>query len=229
MVERPNYYYSADQLEELIGLDKFPDFRGIPAAWWITTSTLQLAAWERYQADRDEWFERARALTQKLGLGDEGVLVSSFGKRTDVVGIKPSEEMRRSEWRGPSLVPEGWRIDSKSGYLRPKRKTKADRESQANKDLAAIQRVPDSAAYIKGLPEYLQLDDGPGLSGHLYPFNVRKGEKCLMAFCAGDPDRAEKSRDHKIADWWERQPLSTMHALRERKVERKIEEAYADE
>ncbi|WGH20792.1 hypothetical protein QLT00_gp09 [Gordonia phage Commandaria] len=212
--------YSADQLEELIGIDSFPDFRGVPAAWWITIDDDQLAAWERYETDRNEWFTRAQKLVKSLGL-DEGVMISSFGKRTDVVGIKPSEEMRRSEWRGPSLVPEGWRIDSKKGYLLPKRRTKADRDSQANKDFAAIVRVPDSAAYITGLPEYLQLDDGPGLSGHLYPFNVRKGEKCVMAFCAGDPDRAEKSRDHKIAEWWERQPLSTMHALRERKQARK--------
>ncbi|QOP66671.1 hypothetical protein SEA_GROOTJR_12 [Gordonia phage GrootJr] len=221
--------YTVEQLEDLIGLDNFPEFHGVPAAWWITTDADQIARWESYKADRNEWFERARALTQKLGLGDEGVMVSSFGKQTNVVGIQPSQEMRKSEWRGPSLVPEGWRIDSKSGYLKPKRKTKADRESQASKDFESIYRVPDSAAYIKGLPEYLQLDDGPGLSGHLYPFNTRKGEKCLMAFCGGDPDRAEKSRDHKIADWWERQPLSAMHALRERRVERKIEEAYADE
>lgn len=221
--------YTVDQLEELIGIDNFPNFHGVPAAWWITTDADQLAAWERYRADRNEWFERARALTQKLGLGDKGVMVSSFGKRTDVVGIQPSSEMRKSDWYGPSLVPEGWRIDSKSGHLKPKRKTKADRESQASKDFASIQRVPDSAAYIKGLPDYLQLDDGPGMSGHLYPFQVRKGEKCLMAFCGGDPDRAEKSRDHKIAEWWERQPLSAMHALRERKGSRKVEEADDDE
>ncbi|AVD99754.1 hypothetical protein SEA_FLAPPER_9 [Gordonia phage Flapper] len=210
--------YTTDQVIELVGgLDKIPPMRGLAAAWWITTSQKQLDHWARYSARRQEWYDRCQALLDRMGL-DQGVMVSSFGKRTDVVGIQPTQEMRTADWRGtPGVIPEGWRIDSKKGYLLPKRRTKADRESQANKDFHAIQRVPDSGAFVEGLPEIISIDDRADGGGHWYGFDIRAGEKCLMAFCGGDPDRSSEQRKPHIAPWWERQKISVLAELRERK------------
>ncbi|WAA19638.1 hypothetical protein SEA_DALILPOP_11 [Gordonia phage Dalilpop] len=222
--------YTADQVIELVGgLDKIPNMRGLAAAWWITASKTQLDHWSRYSARRNEWYDRCKVLLAEMGL-DDGVMVSSFGKHTDVVGIQPSQEMRKADWRGTEgVIPEGWRIDSKSGYLLPKRRTKKDRESKANKDFASIRKVPDSAAFVEGLPDIVSIDDRPDGGGHWYGFDIRAGEKCLMAFCGGDPDRSSEQRKPEIAPWWDRQKISVLAELRERKAAQVINEVYVPE
>lgn len=200
-------------LDAIIGADKVPNFRGrIPAAWWITTDPAQLDAYDQWAADRDASHAKIRALEESLGLPDGSGRISSFAGSTVLVGFVPTREM--TFWSGhpdAAPVPTGWRIDSKKNYLVPVRRTKKDRENQVNKDFAAVQRVPDVGAYLSGMPDFISLNDRQE-GGTWYGIQYRRGNACVMAFCGGDPIRADEpvKIDESV---WQQQKLSALLTL----------------
>ncbi|MGK9270456.1 hypothetical protein KXR83_05580 [Williamsia muralis] len=207
-----------ERIRGLVG-DKAPK-GSVPAAWWITTDADQIAAYDRWVADYKAYVDQVQALAEKLGLRVEDARLSSFAGQSRLTGFAPTRGMRL--WSGhPEYVPApvGWRIDSKSDHLVPKRKTKAYRESQANKDFKALRVVPDVVAYMSGLPSEIYLDDRDW-GGTAYGVHYRRGAKCVMAFSGGDPDRQSEDMRHREARIdaaiWERLPLSALLILREK-------------
>lgn len=202
-----------DDLRSLIG-DKVPN-GDIPAAWWISTDPEQLAAYDKWVADYDARREQIKKLTDSLGLEITDAYSWSGGGVSELVGFLAPTFMGHWNTELPEYrpIPEGWRIDKKKNYLVPLRKTKADRESQANKDFAAVRRLPNVSSYLKGMPKELWLP------GHIYSTGFRRGEHCVIGYIFGDPDRAEKT-DRFVVDTsiWKRQKLSALIALREEEV-----------
>lgn len=191
------------QVRDLVG-DKLPT-GGIPAAWWIATDAGVVEKFDQWSALEFEHQNAVASLGESLGCKRW----MASGRGGDVMGFVPPSGM--GTWEShPDYqpVPAHWRIDSKSGYLVPSRKTKADRESDAAKQFAAIQRAPDLET--PGMPRDLWIP------GHIYGVSIRRGESCVMAFCGGDPDRAEGRNEFVVDESiWERLPLSIFHLLRE--------------
>ncbi|MDJ0010144.1 hypothetical protein [Gordonia alkanivorans] len=194
---------TVEEVRELIG-DKLPG-GGVPAAWWITTDAEVLRLFDKWSTAEHEYQNRIADLGEELGCERW----ASYGFGGGLAGFMPPKGMGR--WEGhPDYkpVPAGWRIDSKSGYLVPSRRTKADRESDANKRFTELKRAPQLET--PGMPTDLWL------GSRIYGVSIRRGDSCVMAFCGGDPDRAESRREFEVDESiWERLPLSTFHLLRE--------------
>ncbi|AVI03676.1 hypothetical protein SEA_CONFIDENCE_46 [Gordonia phage Confidence] len=193
-----------ENIRTLVG-DKLPG-GGVPAAWWITTDAEVLRKFDEWADAEFAHNQAVSALAEELGCKRW----FTFGRGGNVVGFDPPRYMGHWNIEHPEYVPIplGWRIDSKSGYLVPSRRTKKDRESDANKKFAAIKRA--TQLETPGMPQDLWLP------GAVYGVSVRRGEACVMAFCGGDPDRAESRREFDVDEnIWERLPLSTFHLLRE--------------
>lgn len=204
--------YSAKKLKELTG--GVPD-GSVPAAWWITTNPGQLEAYDRWAADYGDAHKKAVALAKSLGLTADDIYATGWGKRTELTGFRPTHAM--TLWPGHrdhQPVPEGWRIDPKLERLMPKRKTKADRESQANKDFAAIRAVPCVHAYLTGLPTEIFIEDRAFGAGTVYRTQYLRGAQCVMAYSGGDPERSQHAIDIDESVW-HRQKLSALIAMRE--------------
>ena len=215
-----------DTARELMG-DSIPSKGGLPAAWWMTVQEFQLEAFDHWLADYREHAEKIGELAATLGLTAEDGYISTWGKRTDLMGFRPPSAMEL--WPGHpdhQPVPEGWRIDRQSGNHRlvPSRKTKALREGPVAKAFKKVARLPNVRSYVTGLPDTLYLDDR-GMGGTMYPVHYRRGDRCLWAYCGGDPDRLsddEKKRRAFDVDEaiWTRMPLSVLAKLQEEKAER---------
>ncbi|AXH49014.1 hypothetical protein SEA_CRATER_55 [Gordonia phage Crater] len=194
---------TVDEVRTLIG-DKLPG-GGVPASWWITTDAEVLRLFDEWSTAEFEYQNRVANLGEELGC--ERWMCSGHGG--SLMGFVPPTGM--GTWEShPEFkpVPTGWRIDSKTRYLVPGRRTKADRESAANKRFADLKHAPQLST--PGMPQELWLP------GAVYGVSIRRGEACVMAFCGGDPDRAESRREFEVDESiWERLPLSTFHLLRE--------------
>lgn len=205
--------YSHEELRAMVG--KVPE-RGMPAVWWVTTDPAQIAAYEQWKTDYEAHVERIQALADSIGVDVKAARLMEWGKTSELTGFVAPYEMRL--WPGNEKyrpVPQGWRLDKKNDRLVPSRKTKADRESQANKDFAACKKIPALHAYLSGLPSEIYLDDRD-MGGTMYRVNFRRGESCVWAYCGGDPDRSPDARSEPIdTEVWHRQKLSALIALRE--------------
>lgn len=187
--------YTLDRARELIG-NNVPA-GSVPAAWWITTDPEQLAAYDRWSADYEARRLEILALAESIGADvTDARMWSGFGTTT-LSGFAPPAFMGHWDTEHPQYrpVPDGWRIDKKQNLLRPARRTKADRESQINKDFNAVARIPDLCTYMTGMPGEIELRH-PGGS-RVYFVQYRRGDSCVMAFSGGDPDR--QSTEHRKA------------------------------
>ncbi|SIJ54574.1 hypothetical protein [Mycobacteroides abscessus] len=203
--------YSLKKLKTLVG--QMPS-GSVPAAWWITTDPAQLKAYDQWRSDYTDARKKAVRLAKSLGLSADHIYATSWFKTTEVTGFLPTREMQL--WPGHPdhrPTPEGWRVDSKMNRLVPKRKTKADRESKANKDFAAIRKVPCVHAYLTGLPSEIYLDDRD-FGGTSYRTQYRRGDQCVFAVSGADPDRSPRTNEIDTSIW-HRQKLSALIALRE--------------
>jgi hypothetical protein len=195
--------YTHAELTKLIG-DKLPG-GGVPAAWWISTDDEVIRLFDQWKKSDRAHRERVHELATELGCTEW----MQSGRGGTVRGFIPPREMTLYSGHPECIpVPDHWRIDSKSGYLMPSRKTKADRESDANEKFAAIKRAPQLET--PGMPADLWL---PGM---VYGVQIRRGDACVMAFCGGDPDRVESRNDFAVDEGlWTRLPLSAFHLMRE--------------
>ena len=206
--------YSIAELKELIG-DKVPPKGSLPAAWWLTTDPDQIAAYDRWLDDYENHKAKVAELCDTLGVEITDVMISSWGKVTTISGFRSPHPMRL--WSGHpdhQAPPPGWRVDKKTDYLVPIRRTKKDRESEANKALDEVRRLPNVRAYLAGLPTEICLDDRD-FGGTIYGVNYRRGASCVWAYSGGDPDRDPEKRANSAIDTdiWHRQRLSTLIAL----------------
>ncbi|AHG23756.1 hypothetical protein PBI_DONOVAN_52 [Mycobacterium phage Donovan] len=224
-------YDNLDVVRPLIG-DGVPSKSTLPAVWWLTTDPRQVDAFDTWLADYKAHVEKVGELAKSLGLdGAEDAYMWSGGTSSVITGFRVPTFMGHWNTEHPDYrpIPSGWRIDKKENLLVPSRKTKADRESQANKDFGAIKRVPNVRAYMSGLPTEIALDDR-SFGGTIYAVNYRRGENCVWAYSGGDPDRQPEKRANAEIDTsvWHRMKLSILAALMEEKAERaKAEEVGA--
>lgn len=211
--------YSVKDLEYLVGLDQVPLRGPLPAVWWVTVEPELLDAYDRWKADYAVHYERVRVLAESIGVKVESGRTWSFNGRTELSGFTPPHEMLL--WAGHPEhvpVPAGWRLDRKEGRLVPSRRTKADRESQVNRDWAAVKRIPDVQAYMRGLPNEIMLSDRE-FGGTMYKVVYWRGVRAVMAYTGADPDRSEDKLEIDRG-LWHRQKLSALATLRERAAER---------
>ncbi|AVO24905.1 hypothetical protein SEA_DOESNTMATTER_53 [Mycobacterium phage DoesntMatter] len=213
-----------DTARQLIG-DGVPSTGALPAAWWISTDPEIIEAYDRWQLDYEAHRERIDVFVREMfgGTGAEDAMMWSHGTRSVISGFTPPRPMTywsgHPDYRPP---PTGWRVDSKSHLLVPSRKTKADRESDANKVFSELKQVPNLGTYMFGLSPELFLDDR-GWGGTVYYTRYRRGDNCVWAYSGGDPDRqlTDDRREFKVAATvWTRMPLSTLATLMEEKAER---------
>lgn len=216
-------YDDLDVARALVG-DRVPSKSALPAAWWLTADPNQLDAYDQWLSDYDAHREKVDAFAKSLGLdGADSACVWSHGTGSMLLGFAAPTFMGHWNTELPDYrpIPAGWRIDKKNDTLVPSRKTKADRESQANKDFDALKRVPNVGAYMSGLPTEISLDDRD-FGGTIYWIRYRRGENCVWAYSGGDPDRQPEKRANTQIDTsvWHRMKLSILAALMEEKAER---------
>lgn len=191
-----------NRIQSLIG-DTLPG-GGAPAAWWLSTDAdiIQLF---------DDWADADTVHHNKIAdLAKELGCTQWMGgrRRHALLGFIPPSGMTKWESHPDYRpIPEGWRIDSKSRWLVPSRRTKKDRESEANTRFSELRRAPQLST--PGMPQDLWLP------GYIYGVDIRRGDSCVMAFCGGDPDRTSRNEFTVDETKWERLPLSIFHRLRE--------------
>lgn len=213
--------YSIDDIAELIGDDRLPT-GAVPAAWWLTVDPGQIASYDRWSTEYNAAREQVAALAESIGVDvKDARLWSAWGTEPETLsGFAKPRYMDHWNRDHPEYrpIPPGWRVDKKKNLLVPSRKTKADRESQANKDFAAVKGIPNVRAYMSGLPHSVHLEDRSDFGGTIYPVQYRRGARCVWAYCGGDPDRQPEYRLNDQVDTaiWHRQPLSMLVALMER-------------
>jgi len=190
---------SIKNLAEVIGT--IPDSDAVPAAWYMTMDEECIKGYQRYLWDYKAWADRVTELL-------------------DLSGIK-TDRVRYGGWAGQWLVgfyidgepPRWWRRDKK-GYIVPRCRTKAERESEVGKRFAACQKIPQAIEYIKGMPDSLHLAGKESGESRAYWPSVRKPGKAVLVFWGADPDAAVVPFEPDAR--WSRMKMSIYHLLRER-------------
>lgn len=105
-----------------------------------TTSPDALAAWHSAVAARETWCEQMKTFLAEHNLGERTVYVSHTGR---VLGVERFDD---------EDAPEGWRIDSRTGYLMPRLATRTGKQVDAR--LTALIQ-PDPRDAVPGMPKTL--------------------------------------------------------------------------
>jgi len=96
-----------------------------------------LAAWHAAADAREKWADQMTAFLADYGFGSRSVYVSHSGR---VLGV---EHMDGEE------VPDGWRVDTRTGYVMPRRASKAGKKIGAR--LGELNQ-PDPRDAVPGMP-----------------------------------------------------------------------------
>jgi hypothetical protein len=105
-----------------------------------TTNPDAVAAWHSAAAAREKWGEQMKAFLAEHGFGDRTVYVSHSGR---VLGV---------EYIDGEDVPDGWRVDRRTGYLMPALAKRAGKLIDAR--LAELVQ-PDPRDAMPGMPKTL--------------------------------------------------------------------------
>jgi hypothetical protein len=169
----------------------------IPAAWFMSMHYDVLNAYKRYEKDAAWWRDKYAAL---MGIGGMPYKLrfSTLGGDS-LHGLIPPEDMKEP--------PRWWRID-KEGLLIPRKRTRAERDSEVNKIWDALHDIPRAVNYLPGIPKVLCTDNV------IYPVHIRKPAQAVLAFVAYNPDKADPA--FVVDGQWTKLKLSTFHLLRER-------------
>ncbi|WP_336792985.1 hypothetical protein [Gordonia malaquae] len=170
----------------------------VPAAWWITTAPVEIAAYDLYRLKYADYFDnRLKPLMDELGVDTARTWRSPRG--TSLKGFSVPRGM--GTWPShPDYrpVPDGWRIDKQNNLLVPIRRTKADRDSAANRIMKDLHAVPSAERVMSGLARELHLP------GHLYWPHYLRGTASIIAYVGGDPDRADVPYEVDESIWTRR-------------------------
>lgn len=102
-----------------------------------TTHPDALAAWHAAADAREVWGEQMEAFLSEHGFGGRTIYVAHSGRVLGVEHIDGED------------VPEGWRIDSRTGYLMPRLAKRAGKQIDAR--LAELKQ-PDPRNAMPGMP-----------------------------------------------------------------------------
>ncbi|KXO92952.1 Uncharacterised protein (plasmid) [Tsukamurella tyrosinosolvens] len=192
-----------DEARVLIG-DRLPKFKNtLPAAWWIATDPRVVDGYDRYRSSYDAWNKKVFDVADDIGV--KTARISWFG----VHGYEPTDEMRA----GRTVVPVGWRIDSKSGHLVPSRRTKADREAATVQRFKELGHAPQESDFLPTMDIEVRIPTGNGFSFRRYEPHYCRVANAVIAVMNADPDRVPDSDSRVDTATWHRQKLSVLHAL----------------
>lgn len=110
-----------------------------PKTVYRTTNPDALAAWHSGADARDAWADQMEAFLDEHGFGKRRVYIGHSGR---VFGIESVD--------GEDL-PDGWRIDSRTGYLMPRLAKKAGKQIDGR--LAELIQ-PDPRNQMPGMPKH---------------------------------------------------------------------------
>lgn len=102
-----------------------------------TAKAEALAAWHAAADAREVWAKEMEAFLDEHGLGDRSVYVSHGGRPLGITHDDGDD------------VPEGWRVDSRTGYLMPRLKVRAGKQIDAK--FGALKQ-PDPRDAMPGMP-----------------------------------------------------------------------------
>jgi hypothetical protein len=97
-----------------------------------------LAAWHSAAAAREAWADQMKAFLDEHGFGNRSVYIGHSGR---VLGINHEQG---------DDVPDGWRVDSRTGHLMPRLAKKAGKAIDAR--LAELHQ-PDPRDAMPGMPK----------------------------------------------------------------------------
>lgn len=102
-----------------------------------TSNAEALAAWHAAVDAREAWGEQMKAFLAEHGFGDRSVYVSHTGR---VLGVQRLDD---------EDAPEGWRVDSRTGYLMPRLAKRTGKQIGARLDEL---KQPDPRDAMPGMP-----------------------------------------------------------------------------
>lgn len=102
-----------------------------------TTAATAIIAWHAAASAREDWAKDMQAFLEEHDLGDRNVYISHGGRP---LGITHTDG---------DPVPNGWRIDARTGHLMPRLKTRTGKQIDAR--LGEL-RQPDPRHNMPGMP-----------------------------------------------------------------------------
>lgn len=182
----------------------------VPLAWYISTTDEVIKGWADYVGAKAEWNnDYARLLDITALPGDTKFITHAKGH---FVGI-----YARREHAQITPVPTRWLRANREGYFVPRKRTKAEKESEVSRLFESLEHVPQATDFVPGMPDTLWSQ-----SGMPYPVHMRRSSgnadpdygPAVCAFVGADPDCADPP--FVVSEHWTRMKLSTFHLLRER-------------
>jgi hypothetical protein len=177
-------------LSSVVG--KLPPMATAPAAWFFSMDNEVLAGYEKYRVAKKSWDDRMAELLELTGCK------KYYAGPGHLMGLSP-----------PSLTaepPRWWRA-TKKGHWVPRVRTKAEKESDANKRFKAAHDIPWPVDFLPGIPKDLWTADA------IYPVHVRKPGQAVLVFLGADPDKGDPP--FEVDNRWSRLKMSMFHSLLE--------------
>lgn len=188
-------------LAELVG--ELPVIDAVPSAWYMSTDPEVLAGHDQWAHDYKVWYDQLTELMEFSGFRTPNVRFGGWGGEY-LIGFYVDKE-----------PPQWWRKDKK-GYIVPRVRTVAERNSEVNQRFRKIQKIPRAINYLPGIPKALFMPgEEPGEKRVFWPQVCRPAEAVLV-FLGADPDLA--ADPFVVDEQWQRMKMSTYHLLAERQA-----------
>ncbi|XKH58568.1 hypothetical protein LG293_16065 (plasmid) [Citricoccus nitrophenolicus] len=175
-----------------------------PAAAFKAFAPKTITAWHAQRAeDRDAFTSKCEAYARRYGRD------SMVYRRT---GFADSYTAFAVGFTPDGIVPDGWRRDSKTGYILPAKRTEAGKA--AAKDLADL----TFKSYAPGLPQVAENESDPTTGeGFIGGFSIHKVGDDWYATMGFEPNTW--TLEQIDSSLWEQVPLSLFHAAQELQAE----------
>lgn len=191
--------HSLKSMAEVVGTLPGGD---IPAAWYLSLDPEVLAKYEQWRQAYAAWKDRYTELCERNGIAPT-TKYRRLGEDT-VLGIDGTAELNPTWWR-----------KTKEGYWVPRKRTRAEKTSEAFQRFHAARRIPNAFRYVPGIASSVWIEGkGNDWATHVYPVHLRKPGQAVLAFVGVNPDHA--CPPFEVGPQWSRMKLSVYHQLRER-------------
>lgn len=175
----------------------------IPAAWYLSLDDEVLAKYEEWRQAHAAWKDRYAEMCEKCGF-PASTGFRGLGDDT-IVGLDLPETTDWAWWR-----------KTREGYWVPRKRTRAEKTSEAYQRFHAVRRIPHVLNYVPGMPHSVWIEGlGNDWATHVYPVKLRKPGQAVLAFVGADPDKTTFT-PFEVGPQWSRMKLSVYHALKER-------------
>lgn len=169
----------------------------VPAAWYVSMHPDVLKAYETYTQAVKKWNTDYAELLAKGSLPPDTKYVTAAKK--GLIGLVAPKGMK--------TPPRWWRKD-KTGWLVPRRRTRAEKASEVNRLFNECLEVPVATDYMVGIPDTVWTSFGA------FPVAIRRPRKAVLAILGVNPAQADPP--FEVSQHWSKMKISTWHLLRER-------------